>query len=391
MGITKPTTFNAQVSATGTPVWRGGDGPVLIVNRDLTNSALIGWDSSVNPTESTLLDPLGSQAFDGKQDLYITAVTGQPQIQVIPGGTQWAPSPAQVAAQINTLGLMKDTTGQTINTTAGGTTTAVNGVPLGISNTGVPLLNKANNLLNSGAIGIGSGGGTHVFGPVSVTQIGYEFFINVLDSAAGNTNPFVQIDMSWTDSATGQVVAQERWTLASGVSSGSGQPYFGTGPSKGDTLTITATNNGTTQVTVQVALNQHSRIYQRDDWRNITPSGGVNGFTNPNGDPAGSILAAFSFNINAATTATRLIPLYAGLVTWSINPTTASTFQMSIHTQDQSGGLANSSIFFDGVTSTGGDKGMLTLPRSVCTLQINNNGGANATFTGGFVIQEQPQ
>ena len=388
--LTKPSTFNAQVAVTGTPVWRGGDGPVMIVNRDLTNSALIGYDSSCVPTESSILDPLASQTFSGDDDLYITAITGSPQIQIIPGGTQWAPSPAQVAAQINALGLMKDTTGQTINTTAGGTTTAVNGVPSGIANTGVPLLNKATNLLNANATGIGAGG-THAFSTVNVSQIGYEVFINVLDSNAGNASPFVQFQMVWTDSATGQIVSQEFWTLASGSSGGSGQGYYGTGPSKGDTLAITAVNNGSVQVTVTVALNQHSRIYQRDDWRAVTPIVGINGFTNGNNDPAGNILLEFSTNINAGANITRIIPLYAGMISICIFPAGASTEQWSLKTQDITSGLGGQTIISRSITGTSGDNLAVALPRSVCTLTVTNNSGANQTYSGMIVAQEQPQ
>lgn len=383
-----------------TPVWREGDGNVLLVNRDLINHIIIGPDSGIgsgsasNINTYSIIDPLGSIAVDDSQDWYagVLEASGSANLDVIPGGSYWAPSPAQVAAQINALGLMKDTTGQAINTTAGGTTTAVNNVPTGISTTGVPLLNRANNLNNTSGTIVNSGGGTASFGPFTISQIGYEIFWSVVNTVTGDLNPFLIIEMTWSDSASGQTVSQEFWTLSAGMLGSGGQKYFGTGPSKGDTLNITVVNQGTQNMSIAMALNQHSRIYQRDDWRTVSPAVGVFGFTNPNSNPPGNILAYTNTTIGAGSSITRIMPLYAGLVSFSISPSVANTFQFTLHSQDNITTVgASSAIYFNNVTGTGGANFGVALPRAICTYSLLNNGSASATWNVSCTIQEQPQ
>jgi hypothetical protein len=72
----------------------------------------------------------GSPAQDVYQSKYTATygITGPPgpsvQVDVIPNGTYWAPSPAQVAQQLNALGLALDST--------------VSGLPTNLQNMGIP-------------------------------------------------------------------------------------------------------------------------------------------------------------------------------------------------------------------------------------------------------------
>jgi hypothetical protein len=103
-----------------TQVWTGG-GPVLLANQDITNTVTICNLPffSQDAQNADTIPALGSIAYQGGTSLYALAPAGTAALLVVSGGTSWAPSPAQVALQIATLGLAKDSTLQTVNTSVG--------------------------------------------------------------------------------------------------------------------------------------------------------------------------------------------------------------------------------------------------------------------------------
>lgn len=98
-------------------VWTGG-GPVLLANQDLLNAVTVCDQRNFTPNaqNADVIPPLGSIAYTGERPLYAMAPAGTAALLVIAGGSTWAPSPAQVALQIQAAGLAKDTSVQTTNT-----------------------------------------------------------------------------------------------------------------------------------------------------------------------------------------------------------------------------------------------------------------------------------
>lgn len=98
----------------------------MLVNPDITNNIFVGNDpgSQIIP-----IPPLGSVTLNaGKHDIWVSTNGGAFTVGafLMPNGSNWVPSPAQVAAQINALGLAKETTQvsgntliNTVNTTLG--------------------------------------------------------------------------------------------------------------------------------------------------------------------------------------------------------------------------------------------------------------------------------
>lgn len=101
-------------------IW-AGHGPVLFANQDLVNSVTVGDNQSVfiDSPSAVVIPPLGSISLLGNKSLYAIAPSGTAALMVIAGGTSWAPSPAQVALQIATLGLARDSSVMTVNSTLG--------------------------------------------------------------------------------------------------------------------------------------------------------------------------------------------------------------------------------------------------------------------------------
>jgi hypothetical protein len=112
-------------------------GPVLLANDDLVNPVYVS-PQQVSATQNgceAVVPPLGTLGLDGSQTKYAACSAGETaQLFVIAGGTSWAPSPQQAAEQIALLGLMKDSTGQTIVTSTAATTASINN----LTSTGVP-------------------------------------------------------------------------------------------------------------------------------------------------------------------------------------------------------------------------------------------------------------
>lgn len=377
-------------------VINAGDRPSLIVNRDITNAVIVGNDRGLSNAEQSnisIIDPLGSMAVDGKKTLYAIPQTRNttPLVDIMPGATYWAPSPAQVAAQINALGLMKDTTGQSVKTsvdaqTGGGT------IANEIATAGVPLLSKVTNILNDQNHNLPANSSTTIVSNLPVTQIGYEIYLKALCPGA-STAPFITLDLNWIDTATGLTVWHDEWNIGVGSTSG-GSVYFGMGPTKADVLTITAFNADLLQAfTLTTVMHQTSRVFLRDDWRQET-------FNTIPGFAAGTLhtqqancLTAFNGNINAGATITRYVALYAGKVTVSalafgqVGNIFIDTLDPNINpggVQQGPGSIYGAALPATGITV----EGNVSFPRSPTILRITNTSGVASNYSMGVYIDE---
>jgi hypothetical protein len=100
--------FNGVIKRAGpqaTRLYTAASGKsVLLVNLDLVNTVYVGGDPSVS-AGSPQIPPLGSLTMHDTEDIYATCPTATVQLQVIPGGGSWSPSPQQIAEQISILGI----------------------------------------------------------------------------------------------------------------------------------------------------------------------------------------------------------------------------------------------------------------------------------------------
>jgi hypothetical protein len=252
-----------------------------------------------------------------------------------------------------------------------------------IFGTGVPLYSKAVNVVNDQARVIGAGATVTIANAVAVAQIGYEISVVALANA-GSAAPFCQVELIWTDSVTGTTVGDEQWTLWA-ASSGGGSSSRGTGPTKGDRLTIKVTNgDGANTMTVTTILNANSRVYLTDDWRQ-TSLNSIPTFTNPLRDQQGNILAGFNANINAGASQIRTIPLYAGKVTVAARCLGASGGTIQVQQLDPQVNvpyLLYGNIPVNPLTANF----EISLPRAVCDFSITNTSGIADTFQALIVV-----
>lgn len=358
----------------------------LIINNDLTDVMTVGFDMgvTVGRTDVMTVQPLQAIAYDGTMDLFGIMPAGQvASITIAPGMTYWAPSPAQAAAQINALGLAKETTQLVVSGNTGATKTSVDAVPGGIFNTGVPLYTKSSLVKNQTAVSQAPGT-TNTSAVFPISQVGYEIFLTVF--AAGNFLSFYHLTMQWLDSGTGIITAQEDYWFIPGTGAGaSAHTIIGAGPTKGDQLQIVSSVPAGSSVNVSHAyvVLQNSRLYADDFWETLQfVAAGVTGTAE---DTTAGQVAASSFNVNAGLVANRVLPFYNGIVTLWGN-TTSNTSDMDLQivnlgdTSLAPGGA--SAIIFEQKSNANGFlyAEQVALPAGQCEVQVTNGNAAAKTL-----------
>jgi hypothetical protein len=298
--------FSAQLSPkVPTPIINGIPGQmVTLANQDLTQNVTISRSNTV--TGGAIIPPLGSITVDMSKTIWGTAPAGTLPLLVFPGGGQWAPSPAQVAAQINALGLAtlaQQITQQTV-------------IPNNISTTGAPTVNNNLVVLNSIAQTIATGV-TKAYGTFSVTRPTFEVIVSVF-SAVADTQPFIELDLAWMDSVSGANVDNDKYYLCSNNSGATVYSYHGIGVSHGDQVSASIKNWGSATATVSLLILQNGKPnpISNELWKMLNPTtistpGG--GFVNFGGnDPAANTLLNSNFTIATGVTSSRLMTTYYG-------------------------------------------------------------------------------
>lgn len=233
---------------------------VCLANQDITNPVTIGRlpNFAQGASNTATIPPLGSITVDGSKTLWGLAPAGTAPLLVMPGGGQWAPSPAQVAAQISALGLATFAEQVAQNSA----------IPTNIFGTGVPLYTK-NNVAYSSGNQLIVGGGVFVSATTAAPQIGFELRIAAVN-AAGAANNFgtYQITINWFDSSTGTQIDQDTYiSIARASTDGTNFATNIKGPTKGDQFQIVIKNLESPlglNLTVNFLMLMNSRFYGSD-------------------------------------------------------------------------------------------------------------------------------
>lgn len=385
-------------------VQRGAGDTINVYNGDIANVLLVSPNPTPSLSNSLPIQPLTNATIDGSRAQYASALSGTCSQVTVGAASQLSPSPAQIAAQINALGLAKDTSvnnpaygpvpvsyapakDTSVNNPAYGPPTHTDTVttnPLNVANnistTGAPPIILSTSSINTGTQVIAASG-TYTNPARTIGQPGYEIFVQV-KSAAASTAPFVQVVLQWVDSVTGQVVGTDHWYLAGG--NAAFQLYYGTGPTKGNQLNLSVNNiDAANSTSISVILLQNSRTYVRDDWRNqtyLTPPT----FTNGTQDNAGNCVFSAFPALAANGTVTRLMPVYSGVVQ-ACFLTAAGTASFSVNANPQAAGntpnLSAGNVYFSNTIAANSFANVgFVLPRSPCELILVN--GPNAQNLG---------
>lgn len=258
-----------------------------------------------------------------------------------------------------------------------------------IAATGVPLLSNATSLFAMTSLTPVPAGGSLVIpgGPFAINQIGYELSIEVLASAA-SLFPFCNLTLTWSDSVSGQTVAIDRYALAG--ANPTANPYMLTGPTKGDTVAVQVDNfDGTNTMGVLATMIQNSRVYVRDDMRNVSMQF-VPGGSRGNYSLGAGVLLNTQVTVNAGASQSRNLGFYSGIVFVSFTGTAKYELEI-LGWNGEVNPTIGFPVFLEQVTTAGGGpiQGVCTLPRCFCQLSIINQDTVNGSFSGSVIISEQ--
>lgn len=385
-------------SGQGSLIWVGQkDTQVTLANQDLVNTVTIARrpNFAQNGSNTLSLPALGSVTVDGSKSIWALAPVNTTPILILPGGGQWAPAPSQVAASINALGLMKDTTGQAINTTAGGTTTAVNGtltgIPNNIATTGAPALSKST-LLTSGNNTVLAANGTLTLSTFSLNQPSFEFFLQAQYSTANGTNPYVYVVCNWFDSVTGLLIDKETFVTGVGNFSGNTIPTRIKGPSRGDQIQVKIYNLDPAQAikfSYTLLVNSRFVFAEQIDWavddfeNNIT----LPGHTLATFLPDSRTLGTFTNTALAASgTDSPVFPPHAGPAYINVWETGVSGANMQVSVQPVPNTIygTNTPWLIRDVMAAGNPNKLaanFNLPNGPVQVNIQNGGSVAANYS----------
>ena len=366
-----------------------GDVSVTLYNQDLTNVVYISYQQWFAPGAGNCvpIQPLTSITISAKRAIYVAALVGGVlPLMVLPEGSQAQPSPAQIAAQINALGLAKDTS---VNNPAFGPSTLAQQVtqqtviPNNIATTGVPALNLKSTTQLASAQTITAGSTANLTAVTGINQPAYNLHITAT-SGASSTKPWYTVTIKWVDTASGNVVQVDVYTAFMSSTSGALSTIIA-GPTDADQIQVAVTNNDTVTMTVNLAffvLSSRTNyttdiIYQF--WTSGTqPPVATFQLGASISVPTSKVLFSVSrtLGIGLTTTPDYALPTYSGAVTVHFDGTASNNWDV-IFTDQFTGAIMHRQTY-TGPPAVGNIT--VQWPRTPITLRFINNGSVLGTL-----------
>jgi hypothetical protein len=331
-------------------------GPGCITNTDETNPVYV----SINPVpdgSSDQIPPLGALAVDGSQSYYAsTFASYYVALQSMPGTTSWAPSPAQIAAQI----LLS----------------------------GISLVNNADNVveqLGSGGSGVSYlNGNSNTYGPFPITGLSWELAILSYTAATGaNAGPFV-VNIQFWDPTGMLLVGHRTMTFWPGETSGQ-NTIIASGPTRGAIAYIVVNSYGgvpSDPQYISLIFSQSSRTLKADSVQASVFTNCASGVTLPGCNPPAGIIASAGPALAAGNSAERQLPLWLGQVNIGVQTTSGtSDASLNITVNADESGIPQDN-YWNGKTDANGNlAALIALPSSQCTFTLTNHNAGSQTLS----------
>jgi hypothetical protein len=357
------------------PIINGISGQmVTLANQDLLNNVTISRNNTV--AGGAIIPPLGSVTVDMSKTIWGLAPANTLPLLVFPGGGNWAPSPAQVAAQINALGLAKETTQAA--QTSGGLTIAGN-----IAAAGAPPINLKSTTQIANALAITAGTTTALTAVTGINQNAYNVHLTCTAGGA-STKPWYTVTLKWIDTASGFTVQVDAYTAFMSSTSNVLSTVI-SGPTDADQLQVSVTNNDTVTMTVNVGfVIISSRFYNQDYiyqfWTTAAmpaiPTFQIGAAVQV---PTQKILFAVNRTVGVGVTTTPdyALPVYAGPVQVHFDGTGSNNWDIEF--TDQLTATFNHRQTYTGAPALGNVQTIF--PRSPITCHFTNNGAVAGTMS----------
>jgi hypothetical protein len=228
---------------------------------------------------------------------------------------------------------------------------------------------------------------------VSPTKTGYAVFFSVYNFT-GNVNAIpIDILVEWLDPVTPAELGQQRWKILAGNAA---NPHVieGHGPCETGNMKISVTNHHATDTasfTLDVA--DISQDYAAHDWRSVAFETTIIPSYNAVPSDIDANVAALLANVGVANGQSPkwILPLYAGLTTWSGSeaPTQGSNIQIVNEADSLFAAPSIISLVALGLSTQYAFCIPLILPRTQCSVQVANFGGANGAYWTSIVADRR--
>lgn len=256
---------------------------------------------------------------------------------------------------------------------------------------GTPQVHGTEEVLIANIANIAPGGSQqHV---ISVTRPGYIVEIHAWNQTDTVTLLPVAVEMRWQDTVSTNGIDTQLWQFLAGTTA---QPHYvdGKGPTSGGTLVLTVFNNAAAGPSLSyfIIVDETSAAPVRHDWRTDDIFFfAIAGSLVPGHDAVTDILAfRNAVNLAVNTPDIRSLPLYNGLVQLHADTSLANaTLQITIKPAGGSGAEISAVVYFATTDATGNLNAQVYLPRTQCSITINNAGAGAATVNYCVVAGER--
>lgn len=261
-----------------------------------------------------------------------------------------------------------------------------------IAATGVPLLGNPGQL-GTASLAVIAGGGVKAYPVTNLAQTGYhgEFGVTF---PAGTAIPFVEVELTWSDAATGFTVATDHYIIP-GATSPHTFNVFASGTAKANRIQVSLINlDASNSATVTWVVNQDSitRPHDRWYWNNtIANLGTVPGNTLPTLPDDESVLGILNaVTINAATSASFLCGMAPGqLVQFAGNTAGISPGSISMNVFAAPGSVYTAGgLLLQEVLTTAAFGFTFVAPRAPLLATIHNNATSGTLTVSGMMTAQ---
>lgn len=251
---------------------------------------------------------------------------------------------------------------------------------------GTALVHGADNIVTNLSIATPVGQYSTSSKVLMVAKPGYLIHIGANYGGGSPTKPLITCEPYWYDPTGAWYMGHERWVFAGEKTNVGNYKVIGTGPTKGSYVQFFLSNNDpSVAATTIITLVETTQHLARDDWRALPEEGTtLPEYTLlPNAYyAAGNYLANSQITVNQSATNTYLLPLYAGPVSITVAPLTATASQNWSITD----ALTGYTLYAGGATAAAPSNAVqAVLGRHSCLFNITNT-SASAAFTSDVVI-----
>lgn len=257
---------------------------------------------------------------------------------------------------------------------------------LGIYNQTVPLGRKPIGVATNSSAIAASGTAT-LINNVTIGQPSFHMLIGFSYALPATPVPFVDLQFTWTDSASGFTVFTDEAILPGGVSSL--DFHYICGPARADTLTVKATNlDAGNIVSYSFGASQNSHLYQHFKVMEVG-NVAIPQFTRAGSQNQMGVIASFGVNIGAGATQDRIASAWSGPAVINVSNVGGGQ-QVNVLILDPGiiaggaplYGIANTGVIWARSIPAGGALSeRVNLPNGPVAIRHTNTGAANDTWT----------